>query len=682
MERSTTSRGRSKVRVRTSIDGIEGATTDILLAAAISTLPMLGLSAALLGIVFANQVHPMSLSSTSKDENGFPANNISYSSSVYYVAFSATSFTAVASWASTAGTLLPGFFMALLWYRSALLFGRWSQSGDIAELPTPYQLNLFLAMKGGGFQAMWDWITYSLSRRQSNQSPMLRMAGVVLLTATLLGWLIAASDTWLHVTTIAVNIDQISSASFTLLNYSRALPFNCGHGVTATCTIDVIETVGPYLVNGYEVYRTLGNQSTINQILSTTVNDQRFSYIADPNQAENIDFIATTIASQSNCNLITDKCVNDTGGSSFNCSTLFNSQTHFPARSDGGGTGYTSSVSSNMNTVYLGYFANSSWTIPLNYTPGLQNISNPFYTIALAQIDSTEQGGEGLINQTQSMEDGGEGAFKQFFLGCETSFFNFTYTSVGGTIVSANTTLINNPLLVSALIEVEQSGYCDAQIVSGAFFAWFQNGSQITDIFAEQYDTTFLAPAASVINSVPTIAQQVRESILVTRVPKAALFGLTATLLLSAMFGLAMTITALISRPSAWRDVQARLSILGLTSARFEMLGTAAEPVKQLKNVYEENNGSGKGSRVGMLKSDAGGWTYVSWAGDSGYENADLDEDGVPLLALGKNQSRNHALAASDMGRTPNAENVQEEVVGERDVLVEHTMEDPDERSF
>ncbi|MCJ1296197.1 hypothetical protein MMC34_007763 [Xylographa carneopallida] len=299
----------------------------------------------------------------------------------------------------------------------------------------------------------------------------------------------------------------------------------------------------------------------------------------------------------------------------------------------------------------------------------MQNVSNPFFTIALVVIASTEQGGEGLVNQTQDIQEG-EGGPKQFFLGCETTFFNFTYTSVGGSILSVNTTLINNPLLISALLEAEQDGYCDTQMVSGAFSAWFQNGSRIADTFAEQYDATFLAPAASVINSFPTIAQQVRESILVTKVSKAALFGLVATLLLSAVFGLVMITVALMSRPLAWKDVQARLSILGLTGARFEPLATVSEPVKQLENMFEENNGSGKGARVGMLKSDAGGWTYVSWTEDSRYEDADLDRDGMPLLALGKIQSRNHSSAESDMGRTTNTENVHEEDVAERNILV------------
>ena len=190
MDHYTTSPGRSNTRIHDSKNGIEGATSNILLAAAVSTLPMLGLSAALLGIVFANRVYPMSLSPSSQDEHGFPINIIVNDSSVYYVAFSATSFTAVASWASTIATMLPGFFMALLWYHLASLFGKWSQSGDVAELPTPFQLNLLLAIKGGGFQAMWDWITYSVSRRQSSQSTILRMAGGVLLTATILGYVL------------------------------------------------------------------------------------------------------------------------------------------------------------------------------------------------------------------------------------------------------------------------------------------------------------------------------------------------------------------------------------------------------------------------------------------------------------------------------------------------------------
>ena len=109
---------------------------DILLAAAISILPMLSLAAALLSIVFVNIVHPVSKTSASLSENSLPTPVYINDSAVYYVVFSSTRFTTVASWASILAALLPGFFMTLLWYHSALSIGQQSQAGDIAELPT------------------------------------------------------------------------------------------------------------------------------------------------------------------------------------------------------------------------------------------------------------------------------------------------------------------------------------------------------------------------------------------------------------------------------------------------------------------------------------------------------------------------------------------------------------------
>ena len=91
-----------------------GATIDILLTAAISILPMLILAAALVSIVFINIVHLISKTSASLSENDLPISVFINVSAVYYMAFSSTRFTTVASWASTLAALLPGFFMILL----------------------------------------------------------------------------------------------------------------------------------------------------------------------------------------------------------------------------------------------------------------------------------------------------------------------------------------------------------------------------------------------------------------------------------------------------------------------------------------------------------------------------------------------------------------------------------------
>ena len=165
-----------------------GATMDILLAAAISILPMLSLAAVLLSIVFVNIVHPVSRTSASSSENSLPTLGFVDDPAVYYVAFNSTSLTTVASWASTLAALLPGFFMTLLWYHSALSIGQRSQAGDIAELPTSFQFNLFLAMRTGGLLPLWDWIQYSFSRHGRKQSPILSTTGGVLLMTVILGY--------------------------------------------------------------------------------------------------------------------------------------------------------------------------------------------------------------------------------------------------------------------------------------------------------------------------------------------------------------------------------------------------------------------------------------------------------------------------------------------------------------
>ena len=162
-------------------EGISGAAYDIAFASLFSTIPVLVLASTLLAIVFANR-----LDDSSSTTLPFPNPTVD-EPGVYYVDFDSNNLTTVASWASSVALLVPGFTMTLLWYRIAHAMQRDSRDETASSLPTPWQFGLLLALRTGGLQPLWGWLSYLFTRRRRRQSPLLRLAGSILALSVFVG---------------------------------------------------------------------------------------------------------------------------------------------------------------------------------------------------------------------------------------------------------------------------------------------------------------------------------------------------------------------------------------------------------------------------------------------------------------------------------------------------------------
>ena len=380
------------------------------------------------------------------------------------------------------------------------------------------------------------------------------------------------------------------------------MPAYCGT-TFGNCTYTLSKT-GANLKNPLELYEVLGNQSVSNQVQKAYMDSQRLSFLAPTSVANGLDYKTTSIAVRSNCSLATEACQATASTSGYyNCSTLFNSQ--LMQNSSG------ASTKSDGNNVYLGYFGNSNWTVSIDSQP-----SNPFYTLAQVAIESTKSGGDVFQGQTAQIVTTDIAGYK-YYMSCETQLLNMSYSVVNGSMKVDNTALLTDPVLIDGLVGTTTLGYTDSQILNGAFLAWFQQTvSQATETFAAQYDATFLAAAASVIEAVPDVAEQNRDTLLVSRVEKAPFYGLVTALALSALLGFIMTILALASSPFASRNVQARLGILGLTSSRFESPSTTAAHANVVEGLFAEyqNKEDGGETRLGVVETSEGGWDFRSFA--------------------------------------------------------------------
>ena len=160
--------------------------TDIALACLIICIPMLTLSAGLLGIIYAYRVIQRDsdlLFSESSD-------GVDIDPSAYLVNYSATRLITIASWTSSVAPLLPGFVMTLLSFPAARRFLRTSQAGQEHSLPTPYQLGLYLQILTGGVSSLWQWIKYRSWSKREKQTSVVTLLVLHLSSATIVGLVI------------------------------------------------------------------------------------------------------------------------------------------------------------------------------------------------------------------------------------------------------------------------------------------------------------------------------------------------------------------------------------------------------------------------------------------------------------------------------------------------------------
>ena len=163
--------------------------SDIVLSATASTLPVVGIAFTLIFIVYHNRLI------ISQPQTGDFRNTISnyelgvHNPSVFYVNFSATRLTTVASWASTVALILPGSIMSLYWHRIASFMQRNAQTGNIMAMPTPYQYSLLLALRTGGLPSLWEWFKHRFFRRRQRGNPLLLDAGRILTLVIFLGYI-------------------------------------------------------------------------------------------------------------------------------------------------------------------------------------------------------------------------------------------------------------------------------------------------------------------------------------------------------------------------------------------------------------------------------------------------------------------------------------------------------------
>jgi hypothetical protein len=345
--------------------------------------------------------------------------------------------------------------------------------------------------------------------------------------------------------------------------------------------------------------KVLSNISDTMTVPVLSVGQDQYAYVARPeiSRLSLLDYTVSTYAIHSQCSPVTSQCTDPNNvsgvGTPYKCPFAFQ--------------GTVNTAVGASNSVTMAYFTDSTGS---NNNTDQTLIDNPYYYSAMVLANMRNPRPLTLQNDPEVLS-GGHGGATIVALRCMSTVYDVEYSSVNGTIKNWRSSNSNRSTTLIVQGTQRRTNVGNPNLVQAASIAGLSNSAQeIADQFALAYSQTALAVASGAFEPRVALASQVREQILVARVPKAPLFALIATNLLLVLLGIILAIVALIASRGNTGEVQARLSIPALVAALFEE--NRAKPVEEVEDMFEERHGE-HGPRIGVAKVVEGGWVFQSW---------------------------------------------------------------------
>lgn len=355
---------------------------------------------------------------------------------------------------------------------------------------------------------------------------------------------------------------------------------------------------GDVLLN-VDPMKVLSNISDTMTVPVLSVGQDQYAYVARPeiSRLSLLDYTVSTYAIHSQCSPVTSQCTDPNNvsgvGTPYKCPFAFQ--------------GTVNTAVGASNSVTMAYFTDSTGS---NNNTDQTLIDNPYYYSAMVLANMRNPRPLTLQNDPEVLS-GGHGGATIVALRCMSTVYDVEYSSVNGTIKNWRSSNSNRSTTLIVQGTQRHTNVGNPNLIQAASIAGLSNSAQeIADQFALAYSQTALAVASGAFEPRVALASQVREQILVARVPKAPLFALIATNLLLVLLGILLAIVALIANRGNTGEVQARLSIPALVAALFEV--NRAKPVEEIEDMFEERHGE-HGPRIGVAKVVEGGWVFQSW---------------------------------------------------------------------
>jgi hypothetical protein len=409
------------------------------------------------------------------------------------------------------------------------------------------------------------------------------------------------ADTWLHITTKTVEFVQISPVT-AVSNYSFTLLPDCtitNNSVSQNrpgpdgkwCAMIISGQGIVFFTNSTQSLQVLNNISEVTTVL-TYQSKIPYTYLGIPEaQVLQLDYTATTFGMQTQCKLVSNECnLNGDYGAftSFYCAETFQGDlTQGPSWQ----TAYFTDSAMTSNDTFWG-------------------VHNPYYfSLASREGNGITDGGPNSSELVGVLHGG-----YAFILFCSAALYDIEYDSINGTITRFVTTASNDSVanVWQSTISTITGDPSVSTLQQASTLAMFSDTTQeLEDMMALAYSRTALALGAQAVMRSPALAAQERQSFLVTSVEAAPLFTLVIANLLFVFLGIVLTGIAIKASRGDVREVQARLSIIGLVADRFEGQ-RGRDGVEKMDDYFEEKDGNGS-VRVAIDRSDGGGFAYKVW---------------------------------------------------------------------
>lgn len=570
---------------------------------------MLMLTAVIVGLVFRYRVHGTVISHPTLSIPGTESE-----AGIYYVNLSSTILVFVASWSSSLAPLLGGLAMYLVAYPVASHFREAALRDRPENMPTPKQLAMMIQfLDGSAGSALWSWWSYlrRWRHKRSAHSPVLALPAFVTVLMFLLSLLVFLADTWLHITTSAVNLVQTSDLD-PLPHYGLSLRHPActatNGSVAAECGNENTCSVSCPAYGAYFDFTDVSTQ-VVNNISDTmavysNAPDPLFAYIgiAPSARSSYVDFTAISFGARTQCQPISKECnlyASSAGTTQFWCSDAFSEYL-------------------GDSSLYIQHFTNSS--LQNNYTR--QGVSNPFY-YGIAAGTPQNSNSEALVNSSLEEDQAAAGwthGGLAYVLLCQTTVFDIEYDSVNNTItrfqsIQSNDSVANlwQSVVSDQVLGLDVESYL-SPIISLATLE-SNTMQELADKVAVAYNKVISGVAAYSLNTTTSLAAQQRTTILVTRLPQAPFFSLVVTNLLFVILGIVLTTMTWKIMSSATaievHQIVSRLGITSLVTNRFEN-EQATQPLYDIEEAFEEFKGHGS-KRIGVSMTKEGGYSYHTW---------------------------------------------------------------------
>lgn len=521
--------------------------------------PTILLTAALWTFVLLYKVDKASILpvDSSKNEDG-----------VIYVDASSTLLIFVSSWMSSLVPLLTVCAITLATYPIAQRLLEDSTLNTQKSLMTSLQLGIAIKfVNGSTWSSLWNLFRYSMCRNRpvTSCSTVLISITAVTIVAVVLGVAVMVADTWLHVATESVNVIQLSSLQPESALYSLGIQpqcmgtdnsFSALEASNSSCTVSTTFTF-PDIADKTMALQILNGQSDLYSVLAHP-QERSMHYLSVAATNTSHDYNATTFAASTTCIPITTQC---------NLSINTISDTNATWSCNGGAF-----AGSGDALVNNGVLRQSYRYFDMTGTEGqwpLDGVNNPFFTAGavtnqLSVAASQSQADDPDILVTK------KSAISAIFL-CNTTIFDVSYEVLHGELFSFSTknSNISTTNLFASGITDTQFGSSNICIDLDIAAPYIPSAQAYADAFANVLNQAALASGATSVHRIPIVTGQIRNVLIVSRIPTAPLFLLTALNLGFVILGLVLTTLASLTTHEA-RSVQIRLSIAGVVANIFQ----------------------------------------------------------------------------------------------------------------